>query len=121
VELADVYGTNLFPFIKKGGMSSSIPMNDLIRAAKEFALPQIRIVRPKLIVCLGLNTFNALRIACKHPPVQRMNEAIASPFTFDESRIWCQAHTGARGQNNRGRERVAEDWRKMKVDFSHGA
>jgi len=29
--------------------------------------------------------------------------------------------TGARGQNNRGRERVAEDWPKMKMDFSHGA
>jgi hypothetical protein len=121
VELEDVYATNLFPFIKKGGMSSSIPMDDLVRAAKEFALPQIRLVRPKLVVCLGLNTFNAIRIACKHSPAQRMDEAIASPFTLDESRIWCQAHTGARGQNNRGREHVAEDWRKMKMDFSYGA
>ncbi|MBA2734267.1 MAG: hypothetical protein H0U54_15480 [Acidobacteria bacterium] len=49
------------------------------------------------------------------------NTTITSPFTLDKSRIWCQAHTGARGQNNRGRERVAEDWRKMKMDFSHGA
>jgi hypothetical protein len=121
VELADVYATNLFPFIKKGGMSSSIPIDDLVRAAQEFALPQIRIVQPKLVVCLGLNTFNVIRIACGHAPAQRMNEAIASPFTLDESRIWCQAHAGALGQNNRGCERVAEDWRKMKMDFSHGA
>jgi restriction system protein len=121
VELADVYATNLFPFIKKGGMSSSIPMRDLIAAAKEFALPQIQIVRPKLVVCLGLNTFNAIRVARGHAPAQRMDEAIASPLTLDESRIWCQAHTGTRGQNNRGRERVTEDWRKMRMDFSHGA
>ena len=121
VELGEVYATNLFPFIKKGGMSSLIPMDDLVRAAKEFALPQIRIVQPKLVVCLGLNTFNAIRSACGHPLVQRMNDAIASPFTLGESRIWCQAHTGALGQNNRGRERVAEDWRTMKIDFSHGA
>jgi hypothetical protein len=121
VELEDVYATNLFPFIKKGGMSSSIAMRDLIRASQEFALPQIRIVRPKLVVCLGHDTFNAVRRACGHKRVQRMNEAIASPFTLDESRIWCQAHTGGRGQNNRGREQVEEDWRKMKVDFSHGA
>ena len=120
-ELGDVYATNLFPFIKKGNISSSLPMRDLIRAAQEFALPQIRIVRPKLVVCLGLQTFNAIRIACGHKAVQRMNEAIASPFTFAGSRIWCQAHTGARGQNNRGRERVEEDWRKMKVDLSGGA
>jgi hypothetical protein len=121
VELGDVYATNLFPFIKRGDISSPIPMRDLIRAAQEFALPQIRIVRPKLVVCLGLNTFNAIRIVCGHTPAQRMNEAIASPFTLDRSRIWCQAHTGARGQNNRGRERVAEDWRKMKIDFSRWA
>jgi restriction system protein len=41
VELGDVYATNLFPFIKKGNMSSSIPMRDLVRAAQEFALPQL--------------------------------------------------------------------------------
>lgn len=118
VELGDVYATNLFPFIKKGGISSSIPIGDFVRAAHEFALPQIEIVRPKLVICLGLNTFNAVRIACEHAPAGRMDEAIASPFTFGESRVWCQAHTGARGQSNRGRERVAEDWRKMRIDFS---
>ena len=116
-ELGDVYATNLFPFIKGGGISSPIPMRDLVRAAQEFALPQIRIVQPKLVVCLGLNTFNAIRLACGHSPAQRMDEAIASPFTFDQARVWGQAHTGARGQNNRGRERVAEDWRRMQIDY----
>lgn len=121
VELGDTYATNLFPFIKRGGLSSSIPMGDLVRAAQEFALPQIQIARPKLVICLGLNTFNAVRIACEHTPARRMDEAIASPFTLGASRVWCQAHTGARGQNNRGRERVAEDWRKMRIDFSSRA
>jgi restriction system protein len=119
--LKDVYATNLFPFIKRGDASSSIPMRDLVQAAQEFALPQIRIVRPKLVVCLGFDTFNAIRRACGHKPAQLSEEAIASPFTHDKSRIWCQAHTGARGQNNRGRERVEEDWRKMKMEFSRGA
>jgi restriction system protein len=120
VGLGDVYATNLFPFIKAGGISSSIPVRDLVRAAQEFALPQIRIVQPKLVVCLGLNTFNALSVACSHTPAQRIEGAIASPFTIDATRVWCQAHTGARGQNNRGRERVSRDWRKMELDFSRG-
>ena len=36
------------------------------------------------------------------------------------ARIWCQAHTGARGQNNRnsGVKRVPNDWRCMKRDLS---
>lgn len=121
LELGDVYGTNLFPLIKRGGISSAIPMCDLVWAAKEFALPQIKIVGPKLVVCLGLKTFNAIREVCGHKRVQGMTAAVSSPFTFGEARIWCQAHPGARGQNNRGRDRVAEDWNNMKIDFSHKA
>ena len=118
--LTDIYGTNLFPFIKMGHMGSSIPRGDLVRAAREFALPQITIVRPKLVICLGLATFNALREACGHEPVYPLEAAIQSPFSLGATRIWCQAHTGARGQNNRnsGVKRVPNDWRCMKRDVS---
>jgi hypothetical protein len=112
--LTDVYATNLFPFVKRGQMGASIPRRDLVRAAKEFARPQIGIVRPKLVICLGLVTFNALREACGHERIRRMNAAIRSPFTWHGVRIWCQAHTGARGQTNRGRARIPDDWRRMR-------
>src|SRR5437879_11531266 len=62
--LKDVWGTNVFPFIKMGGLSSGIPRRDLRRGAVEFALPEMKIVRPKLVICFGLATFNALREAC---------------------------------------------------------
>ena len=122
--LSDTYGTNLFPFIKLGGMSSSIPQRDLIQAAREFALPQIRIVNPELVICIGLGTFNALRQACGLSPSLPMDLAIDSPFNIRATRVWCQAHTGAFGQNNRNRggvDRVSQDWRKMKADFKAGA
>ena len=32
--------------------------NEIVRAAREFALPQIEIVRPRLAVCLGKAAFN---------------------------------------------------------------
>jgi restriction system protein len=121
VGFENIYATNLFPFIKPGGISNYIPMRDLIRAAQEFALPQVRIVQPRLVICLGLNTFNALRVACNHLRVRRMHDAIASPFTVDRAHVWCQAHTGARGQSNRGRKRVNQDWRTMALAFSGGA
>jgi uracil-DNA glycosylase len=104
LRLEDVYATNLFP------------LADFERAAREFALPQIRIVQPALVMCLGLDTFNAIRKACGLPPSKRLAEAIDSPFTNGRTRVWCQAHTGARGQNNRGRARVSEDWQRMKAD-----
>lgn len=61
--LTDTYGTNLFPFIKSGGLSAPIRARDLEQAARDFAVPQIDIVAPRLVVCLGLRTFNALRKA----------------------------------------------------------
>lgn len=120
MSISDIYRTNLFPFIKRGGVSSRIPERDLIKAALEYALPQIEIVRPRLVICLGLVTFDALRRSVGLARVGRMNQAIDSPFTLGESRVWCQAHTGAFGQMNRNRsgaDRATQDWIKMKEDF----
>ena len=54
---------------------------DFVRAANEFALPQIQIVEPKIVICLGLATFNALRRACAetqcHPLDPRRPDAHA--------------------------------------------
>jgi len=120
VTLPDVYGTNLFPFVKPGEMAGDIPDKDMVAAARQFGLPQIRIVSPKLVICLGLVTFNALRQVCDLSAIRPIESAIESPFDIGSIRVWCQAHTGARGQNNRnkgGVDRVSEDWRKMKADF----
>jgi len=121
LSLSDTYGTNLFPFVKSGGISSRIPERDLIRAAREFALPQIEIVSPRLVICLGLVTFEALRSAYGLAHAGKMEPAINSPFTVGNSRVWCQAHTGALGQMNRKKgsvDRVLKDWMRMKEDVN---
>jgi uracil-DNA glycosylase len=114
LELKDVYATNLFPFIKRDKMDQPIPMKDLVRAANSFGLRQIEIVDPKLVICLGLDTFNALRIAREESPCKLVAQAIESPFTFGRAGIWCQAHTGFWGQRNRGEAQVKADWQRMK-------
>jgi hypothetical protein len=113
VTLRDTYGTNLFPFVKLGGMSEPIPQGDLIAAALQFALPQILIVKPKLVICLGLVTFKALREVCRLSPSQDLHSAIESPFNIGTTRVWCQAHTG-RLSNRGGFEVVLADWSRMK-------
>jgi hypothetical protein len=118
--LKDVYATNLFPFIKPKGMSEPIPQSDLVKAAQVFALPQIRIVCPRLIICLGLVTFNALREASGMALSSDLSSAIDSPFNFCDARVWCQAHTGHWGQINRkrvGAGQVSKDWQRMKADL----
>ncbi|MEM9412271.1 MAG: hypothetical protein AAGA30_14240 [Planctomycetota bacterium] len=119
--IEDVFATNLFPFIKPGGMSTTIANKDLRFAAERFAWPQIFTVKPRLVIALGLNTFNALRHSQGFKRVSRMHEAIESPFTVKGFQVWCQAHTGGMGQatRNRGRvDRVTSDWQKMERWYS---
>ena len=121
ISLADTYSTNLFPFIKPGGMSAAIPRKDLMRAAHEFGLPQIQIVSPKVVIALGLSAFNALREAMGYRPCKRLTDAISDSVTLNGSAIWCQAHTGALGVRNRGgMDSVRKDWKTMSgmVGFS---
>lgn len=117
-----VFATNLFPLVKPGDMSAPIPRKHLVQAAHEFAIPQILIVKPRLVVCFGLATFNALLVATGGKAVGRIAEAIATPFTYkDGHRIWCQSHPGALGRNNRNRgqvDRVTGDWAAMAAVLS---
>jgi uracil-DNA glycosylase len=116
LELKDVYATNVFPFVKLGAISASIPLRDLVRAAREFALPQIEIVEPSLAVCLGKAVFDAVALAAGRRRTGSLAEAIASPFEIGNTQVWCQAHTGQQGTNQRNRSRVdqvEEDWARM--------
>jgi uracil-DNA glycosylase len=120
--LRDVYATNVLPFVKVGPMNAPIRKKDLVRAACEFALPQIAIVRPVIAVCLGKAAFNAVRVAAGNNECRLLDEAIASPFVVGSTEIWCQAHTGSIGTNNRNRDdsqRVTKDWARMAEAYNN--
>lgn len=124
LSLAETYATNLFPYIKTGSMNNYIPVRDLTRAAKEFALPQIEIISPELVICLGKATFNALRRTIGLKPVKYLDDGIKSPFPYHNSVIYCQAHTSPQGQNyrNRGKvDRVSKDWKRMAKEYLNAA
>lgn len=114
--LEEIYSTNLFPYIKPGSMSDDIAANDLLNSAKEFTIPMIEIIRPKIVVCLGKDTFNALRKACGLKVVYSIEEGVSSHFSHNGSEVFCQSHTGQLGKNNRNRggvDRVSTDWEIM--------
>lgn len=62
-ELADVYVTNAFPFIKPGGMSSALPLRDVKKAARLFAAQELVLARPTLVVSVGSLAHEALEAA----------------------------------------------------------
>ena len=120
ITIADTYGTNLYPFVKPDDMSSFILQNDLEWAAEQFALPQIKIVAPKIVICLGIKTFNALRSVCGEKQVESVEEGINEHFPFNSASVWLQAHTGFHGQYNRnhgGVDKVNSDWEIMTKYF----
>ncbi len=57
---SETYATNVFPFIKRGKKSDPIPCRDLVSCAETYALPQIEIVSPRMAICLGQRTFDAV-------------------------------------------------------------
>lgn len=60
---ADTYATDVFAFVKHGAMTARISFTDLTLSGARYTLPQIEIVRPKMVICLGSASFNAVRRA----------------------------------------------------------
>jgi len=122
IVLDQTYATNLFPYIKAGGISAEISDKDFRWAAKEFALPQIKIVQQKLVICCGKKTFNAVRVAADEKEVETVEEGINAPFSLSGSEVWLQSHPGSWGKSNRIRysgnaDQVNVDWKNMATSF----
>lgn len=117
-DIRDTYVTNVFVFIKPGRMSAPIPIRDLMYSAKKYAIPQIDIMKPRLVICLGGSTYNAIRRALTLRPV-RLQEALDHPVRRGESVIFGVSHTGGLGIANarfgqdRGMAAVNLQWARL--------
>ncbi len=120
LSFAEVYATNAFPFIKKGKPQGSIKPEDMQSAACEFLLPQIEIIQPVIVICLGKATFNAVRGAYGvTQKTAKLDEAINTPFSKNPE-IRAVAHTGSRTTNMRNRaisDQVDRDWKALRRRF----
>ena len=98
LQLSSTYGTNLFPHIKPGSLSATIPEVALTRAALQYALPQIACVRPKIVICFGLQTYNAIRRALGRPAYRLLRNAVQSSARWGSTVVACQPHPGVYGE-----------------------
>ena len=102
VPIEQAYITNLFVFVKPGGMSATIPAADMNYSAVNYALPQIYIVQPKMVICLGSRTYNAMRraLGAKNVPLR---DGLQQPaLEYGTSKIYGVSHTGGLGVANAG-------------------
>jgi uracil-DNA glycosylase len=117
LKFSDTYAMDVFPFVKEGGMSVRIPMCHLVEAAREYALPAIKIIEPKIVICVGFASFLALGKVCQQKLPRTLSECIDSSFSIGRSTVHVVAHTGSMGTNARRRkspDQIDKDWAALK-------
>lgn len=121
MEFAQTYATDVLVFIKPGSMTGNVPMKDMLYCAETYTLPQIRIVKPRMAICLGAKTFNSVRGAMGMPDL-KLSEA-CSPLAHSVDKgtgteIYGVPHTGGLGHANAGgMERVDQIWSGLATRF----
>jgi len=118
LEFNEVYATDVFPFVKPGNMGTKIPLADMTLAADQFAIPQIKIISPKLVICLGRQTFNSIRQASGLKPVSLSGSFETNNFLIGKSSIIGVHHVGGMGTSMIGGKLAQEkQWEKIASYF----
>ena len=112
IGLEQTYATNVFPYIKPGDMSADVPPRELAQSAKRYTVPEIKIIEPTLVACLGTKVYKAVREAVGRSRLDnyKLEVAIASPFKIGNSQVWAQAHPS---RFSGGKDRIEKNWQKM--------
>lgn len=109
----ETYATNVFPFIKRGSLSQRIDARDLKYCAQKYALPQVWIVKPRIVLCLGKMSFDSIREALALPGIEwKVARAPNGHTTRDGIEFYGLPHPGGHGVRNVGGMRNMHDiWR----------
>lgn len=117
LSFADTYATDAFVFAKPGGMSAGISSRDFRLSTIEYALPQIQIIQPKLLICIGGKAFNALRAINNLPALPLKTPFPDQYFTIGPSTVVGVHHTGGLGMSQLGGQIAQEQQWKQLADF----
>ncbi|OSI80340.1 hypothetical protein BSZ22_00970 [Bradyrhizobium canariense] len=122
MDFAQTYATDVLVFIKPGTMSGNVPMKDMVYCAERYTLPQIRVVKPSMAICLGAKTFNSLRRAMGMADLKLSDAWSSFGHSVDRctgTEIYGVPHTGGLGHANAGgMEKVNQVWGRLAVRFA---
>jgi hypothetical protein len=105
----DTFATDVFPFVKPGNMRGDLKWLDFVRCAREFALPQIDVIKPLLVICLGRSTtFRAVAEVVDGRIVAADGDNPLGPVRYKGTEIYGVTHTGGRG--NGWLKRIEAEW-----------
>jgi hypothetical protein len=120
LQFGQTYATNVFSFIKRGDVSARIRRSDLEKCASTYTLREIEIVSPRMAICLGRATFEAVRRAVGLAPIEWIEAWVPGPHTpFGSVEIYGVPHPAARYPVYRGTKLEGEEavvvhiWRRL--------
>lgn len=113
----DTYATNAFPYIKSGNLSAKIKNHYFRKAVVDFLVPQMDVIRPKMVICLGSLVYNELRrYRALRPALIRFGHECG--VDFDGSKLFGVYHPGGLGTASAGgSSEASKQWRKLSIDF----
>ncbi len=113
MKFSDTFATNAFAYIKPGKSDSKIEPPILKQSVDRFLIPQLDIVQPKIAICLGLETVNAVRAVLNKQKFSDIPKAIAESFRYGKTTIFTSGHPGRLGVRSRTWEVMCEDWLRI--------
>lgn len=114
---SDTYATNAFAYVKTGSMSAGIKPSSLRASIEQNLLPQIAIIQPKMIICIGSMVFNELRLCAGLSRVS-ISKGHAEPFQYKGTKIYGAHHTGGLGTANAGGKSSALlQWKALAQEY----
>jgi restriction system protein len=119
IKWEQTYATDVSIFIKPEKMTAKVPMAVLERCARRYTVPQLMIVKPVMVICLGSNTFNAVRRALGEAPM-RLRDALRpnAHTTVEGTEIYGVPHAGGLGlAAYGGYAQVEPIWQQLAARF----
>lgn len=101
LKFEDTYATNLFVFIKSGGVNNPINDSDLLYSCENYTLPEISIIKPKIVICLGIKVFKIISRAAGSDVVSIENSLDCS-LEYEGVRLVGAYHPGGQGTAQAG-------------------
>ena len=115
----ETYATDVSVFIKPGRMNTKVPMSVLKRCAERYTLPQLRIVKPVMAICLGADTFNSVRLASGKSRMHLRDAFQPKAHTVEnDTEIYGVPHSGGLGfAAYKGHAVIEPIWQQLAVRF----
>jgi uracil-DNA glycosylase len=123
IKWRDTYATDVSVFIKPGNMTEDVPAALMRHCAVQYTIQQMRIVQPRMVLCLGTKTFNSIRYALERPPLKMTEASRAVSHTVDDKSKVCievfgVPHTGGAGfAACGGMQRILPIWQALAERF----